>query len=236
VTDLVVIVPSRGRPHAVAELLDAFRDTCTAETQVVVAVDDNDPMLPKYPYANTCLVPKATNMVRALNFAAAGIVGGREATPTEMAWAGEVPFAVGFMGDDHRPRTVGWDQRYLDRLHRLKTGMVYGNDLLQCERLPTQVAMTSDIIRALGYMAPEQLSHLYVDNAWLALGTELGRISYLPDVVIEHLHPIAAKGEWDEGYERVNNATAYARDRAVFGQWLRLQLPNDVQRIRQVMA
>jgi hypothetical protein len=228
VTDLVVIIPSRSRPDAVVELLDAFAATCPAETQVALAVDKDDPKLDGYgqlAHRLLCRVEQAEgNMVTALNSAATHV-----ATKYK-------PFAIGFMGDDHRPRTQGWDQAYLDELRKLGTGIVYGNDLLQCEKLPTQVAMTSDIVRALGYMAPRDLTHLYVDNAWLALGTELDRISYLPEVVVEHMHPVARKGEWDDGYVRVNSAALFARDKAMFGRWLRFDLARDVERVRQVMA
>ncbi len=42
-SDLVVIVPSRGRPHTMAEMARAFDETCTAGTRLVFAIDDDDP-------------------------------------------------------------------------------------------------------------------------------------------------------------------------------------------------
>jgi hypothetical protein len=36
------------------------------------------------------------------------------------------------------------------------------------------------------------------------------------DVVIEHMHPIAGKAEWDEGYIRVNDGSMYATDAKSF--------------------
>ena len=227
-SDLVVIVPSRGRPRAAHELAEAFAQTSTADTALVFAVDDTDPTRDAYavPHAFACVTISAhTSMVDALNKHAAG-------------WAklgdGLRPYAVGFMGDDHRPRTKGWDARYLDELRQLGTGMVFGDDLVQHEALPTQVAMTADIVRTLGYMAPPALTHMYVDNAWLALGRELDRIRYLPDVVVEHLHPVAGTAEWDDGYRRVNAAGMYARDRAMYLRWLRDDLPGAVESLLAV--
>ena len=69
--------------------------------------------------------------------------------------------------------------------------------------LPTAVFITSDIIRALGYMAPPCLKHMYLDNYWKALGEGAGCLRYLPDVVIEHMHPEAGKADVDAGYEDV---------------------------------
>jgi len=121
-------------------------------------------------------------------------------------------FAVGFMGDDHRPRTVGWDAAYLNVLYNLGTGLVYGNDLLQGEIIPTQVAMTTDIPKTLGYMIPREFQHLFVDNVWKDWGNGIQRLEYLPDVVIEHLHPLAGKAVMDGNYEAVNSGAIATAD------------------------
>lgn len=227
--DLVVVVPSRGRPQQAGELLDAFGRTCTAGTRVMLAVDSDDPALPDY---RTVAYPRAAllqgahqSMVHALNQAAAAV--------TEIP---ETPFAVGFMGDDHRPRTIGWDRAYLDALAELGTGIVYGNDLLQGERIPTQCAMTADIIRTLGWMAPPVLTHLYVDDYWATLGRSLGRLLYLPDVVVEHCHPFAGTGRWDAGYQRVNAQAMYDRDRAAYETYATGHLADDVAKVQALLG
>lgn len=201
--DLTVIVPSRGRPAAVQPLTEAFKATCTADTRLLFSIDDNDDAGDKYIAATmgtsfpvAPVAGRNASMVEALN---------RVAVTVDS-------FAIGFMGDDHLPRSVGWDKSYLDALREMSTGIVYGDDLLQGERIPTQVAMTADIVKALGWMAPPTLTHLYVDNFWLDLGQAAGCIRYLPDVIIEHRHPIAGKATWDAGYARVNDASMYQRD------------------------
>jgi hypothetical protein len=202
-----------------------FDQTCTGNTRLVFVVNENDPTKDAYgevfhalsygrpQWVEVCYAD-ASNMVEALNLAAVNIA------ISGMGWGRPAPFAVGFMGDDHRPRTKGWDSRYVTALREMGTGIVYGDDLLQHEALPTQCAMTSDIIQALGYMAPPQLTHLYVDNFWLALGRAAGCIQYLQDVVVEHLHPIAAKAEWDEGHLRVNAQEMHEKDNAAYRNWL----------------
>lgn len=200
-SDLVVIVPSRGRPNAVAELADAFVETCTAGTALIVAVDGDDPA----PYPKSALrVQESGTMVSALNLAA--------------AYALETlsPLAIGFMGDDHRPRTHGWDKAYVDALRELGTGIVYGDDLLQGAILPTQFAMTADIVRALGFVAPPTQKHLFVDNYLKDLGQQARCLRYLPDVIVEHVHPVAGKVGWDEGHQRVNAPAMYNHDRIAY--------------------
>jgi hypothetical protein len=77
---------------------------------------------------------------------------------------------------------------------------------------------------------------MYVDNAWLALGRAIGRIRYLPDVVVEHVHPVAGKAQWDEGYARVNAREMYARDKQVYDRWLAESLPAEAARLRRAMS
>jgi len=218
--ELVVIVPSRGRPEAVAELAAAFSETCTARTRLVFAIDDDDPAGHLYLMAVVDRVREsgqslgirsdsANSMVEALNQAARAVVG-----------AEHPPYAVAFLGDDHRPRTRGWDTEYLTALRQLGSGLVYGDDLVRGEALPTQVAMTADIVRALGWMAPPVLGHLYVDDFWRNLGVHAGCIRYLRHVIVEHLHPVAGTAELDAGYERVNAPEVYARDEAAWRRFI----------------
>lgn len=224
--DLVVIVPSRGRPGALRELAEAFRDTCATETYLAFVVDENDSTLPEYRRAaaeirGLCSIieaPAPSSMVKSLNYAAAIL-------------APQFP-AVAFMGDDHRPRTRGWDVHYLFALEELGTGIVYGDDGLQGENLPTQVAMTSDIVRELGWMAPPGLKHLYVDNVWKSLGIAAECLRYLPDVLVEHMHPFAGKAEVDDGYARVNAPEVAEHDKAEYVRWLNVEASADVAKIR----
>jgi hypothetical protein len=218
-----MIVPSRGRPGNIARLQAAWDETAAGDSHLLVACDEDDPEL--LGYLDAC--PSVT-------------IGPRERMgPTLNRLAvQEAPgyFAVGFMGDDHCPRTVGWDATMVAVLREMGTGLAYGNDLLQRENLPTAVAMTSDIIQALGYFHPPGLIHLFLDNYWLGLGQQLGRIRYLPDVVIEHVHPLAKTAEWDAGYREVNSTAMYARDHATFLRWVREESPAALAKLRAMIA
>jgi hypothetical protein len=82
------------------------------------------------------------------------------------------------------------------------------------------IAMTSDIVTALGGMVPPNMRHLYLDNFWLRLGTDLGKITYCPEIIIEHCHPLIGKAEMDEGYKTVNAAEVYTADRDAFNNFI----------------
>jgi hypothetical protein len=215
VTDLVVIVPSRGRPQNIARLVDDWKQTGAWDdphAHLVVAVDDDDPTLLDY-----VAVDKGVTIARWL-----GMVGTlNEQALRHAGWPGlGKPWChVGFAGDDHAPRTPGWAERIRHELDEMGTGIVYGNDLFQRQNLPTAVFMTSDIIAGLGYMVPPTFRHLYADNVWKAWGEGIGRLRYLDDVVLEHLHPEAQKSEWDEHYIRVNSGQMYSEDGAAWEQY-----------------
>jgi len=123
------------------------------------------------------------------------------------------------MGDDHRARTRGWDNDYLEALETLGTGFVYGNDLFQYEAIPTQVAMTTNIPRALGYMVPPGFQHLCVDVVWKDWGMALNRLTYLPETVVEHMHPLAGKGKDDVNYKEVNSHLVANADIAEYARY-----------------
>lgn len=213
---LAILVPTRARPWSVARMHEAWRNTGAGEVaDLIWLVDADDPEFPEYAvqflarlpeWALALTMPEWHPMVRKLDIAAVAV-----ATDYE---------AVGFMGDDHVPRSTEWAHRYLAELRRLETGIVYGNDLLQRDKLPTQWAMTSNIVHALGRMVPAPVDHLFCDNSILALGRALRRISYLGDVIVEHCHPLAGKAEPDPQYERVNSDAQNQTDRRAYMTWL----------------
>lgn len=223
-TDLIVLVPSRNRPRAVRELAQTFLETCAGDTELVILVDDDDVDLEEY----------------LQDFREIGtyhlIVGPRRRIGPTLNWFApefaEQAFALGFMGDDHRPRTHGWDATYITALRGLGTGVVYGDDLIMGEQIPTQVAMTSDIVLATGHFVPDGMIHLWLDNVWKSLGEALGKLQYLPQVIVEHMHPIAGKGEWDASYIENNADAVFDADHARYLWWRENELPLWVEQIR----
>lgn len=206
---MAVIVPTRGRPQNAARLQRAFAETDSLNAVPMFVVDADDPELPGY-LARVGVGEITHILVHDSDAAGTGMTG-----PLNYA-AGILSHeydALGFMGDDHMPRTAGWDAHVLGALAGPGPAVVYGNDLLQGERLPTAAFMPSRLVRALGFMAPPVLGHLYVDNFWMELGLRTGGLRYLPDVVIEHLHPAAGKAGMDARYAAVNAPEADTADR-----------------------
>lgn len=223
--DLTVYVPTRGRPGNALRLQEQFYKTCTLNTRVVFILSEDDVSLLKYQnlYFSRIVKPERYGFVDPLN---AGYLMDRKETYS---------YAVGFMGDDHLPRTTGWDERAVAALKSMGAGLVYGNDKLQEHRIPTHIFMTSDIPLALGFMTLPRLQHLYADNFWLDLGNGLGRIMYLPDVIIEHLHPAAGKAAHDAGYQFSGDFNLDRSDRAIYHNYLIDELADDVRRVDSIL-
>lgn len=224
--ELLVICPTRGRPGNARRLAQAAASTSTAATRLVFAVDDDDPELPGYsdvprswaevtrPRVDMLMCGLWQPMAAKLNAAAVAA-----------AAVDPPPFALGFLGDDHLPRTHGWDSIMLGALRELGTGIVYGDDRIRGEALASAWVMTTDIVRALGAMVPAPVDHLYCDNAIMRLGAAAGCLRHLPGVVIQHLHPVAGTAPDDAGYRRVNSPDQYRRDGARYVGWAMRTLP-----------
>jgi hypothetical protein len=43
-----------------------------------------------------------------------------------------------------------------------------------------------------------------------------GCVKYLPNTVVEHMHPFAGKAEWTPGHRRVNTTQMYDTDRLAY--------------------
>ncbi len=212
--DLLVIIPTRGRPGAVPEIMQVWDDT-EATADVLFCVDKDDPELAGYKQqAESYQNMASAARVRFVYWARKRLVGTLNQAAVKNA--GDYRF-LAFMGDDHRPRPADqpWDERIRICLSG-GPGIVYGNDLLQGDAMATAVAMTSDIVQTLGYMAPPAMVHLCVDLVWLDWGHGTGRITYLDDMVIEHLHPAAGKAELDAGYEEANSEQQVSADSAAY--------------------
>ena len=211
---MCVVVPSRGRPENADRLAKAFIDT-NAEADLYIVVDNDDPKWNEYAknesYGMLPADNKTGGCATSLNTGAVLLL---DITKFPL-----YDYFV-FMGDDHLPRTQKWDQAFIQALNH-DAGIAYGNDLLQGENLPTAYATSREVVNQLRGMTFPGCIHLFFDNFVKQLGVDLGCLKYLPDVIIEHLHPVAGKAEMDEGYARVNQPKWYEEDLLTLQKYIR---------------
>ena len=224
--DLLVITPSRGRPERLRKMLDACRDLSRADTQVVVATDDDDPCSLAYrqvlrgrPGAWHYYGPRRTLCAWTNNIALSCLADFR---------------ALASFGDDHVPETPGWDALLLAALDRMGgTGIVYGDDKLMGENLATAPVVSSDIVAALGHLFEPSFEHMCVDVALMDIGRGAGCLAYVPEVITRHVHWCNNGAPMDATYaaaEAVKEA-----DRARYDIWREERMAGDIAKVRALI-
>jgi hypothetical protein len=228
---LDIIVPSRGRPENIDRLVSAMDATIDHDmTRLLVVVDQDDPKLRDYQTYMYADSPHWAKLEVQGRWARIGpILNGITATRSHGC------SHIGFLGDDHVPRTFHWDQYLVESLGG-RPGVAYGDDMFQHANLPTACIISSDLIRALGYFCPPGLNHLYLDNFWSTLGYAVGNLQYVPQVIIEHMHPLAGKAEVDAGYQYSLAADTLTEDGRRYGDFLSQRWPGDLMRMRVRLA
>lgn len=217
----LVILPTRSRPDSAERCINALKEH-SVMSDFVIAIDDDQADL--YPRLDgvTYEVNPRLRMNGTLN-----LVANKYADKYE---------TIFFLGDDHLVQTPNWDEYLYKAISSKGYGLAYGNDLLQGVQLATAVMMSTNIIRAVGYMAPPKLVHLFMDNYWMSLGKRLGTLWYFDKVIIEHLHPVAGKVAWDEQYMEANSTEVSNGDRDEFLRYVKEDFDNEFEKIKTALG
>ena len=213
----LVIIPSRSRPENITRAINALKENSVI-SDFCVALDDDDEA--NYPRIDGVIyeVNPRLRMNKTLN-----LVANKYADKYE---------TIFFMGDDHNPTTKAWDETLYGPIKSIGYGLSYGNDLLQGQALATAVMMSTNIIKAIGYMAPPELIHLFMDNFWMRIGSTIKSLWYFDAVIIEHLHYINGKATQDEQYKEVNSGEVFEHDQKAFAKYIEEQFDNDINKLK----
>lgn len=193
--EILIIVPSYQRQNKILGFYEAWKKTTSNRSEVVLVLEEKDE---EYPKINGVKIMKG-------NY-------GNIVISTNEAFYKYPDYKIyGFLNDDHILRTKGWEDVIIKTLEN--GGYAYGNDLLQKEKLATAVFISGDIVRKLGYICTPRLTHLYIDRTWNDIGNAIGKLYYLENIIIEHMHFTAGKSDKDEQYKRVNSD---------YGKWVKI--------------
>jgi len=224
---ILILCPTRGRPAMAREMAESFLATKPEQSMLCFVVDEDDPdshFQSLQDAIATLPVPLSLvglkGAVWPLNCARLS------ALETE-------PHTLAFLNDDHRFITPDWEQQIIEA--RQKYAVVYPNDCNNNESALTIPFFDARIAKALGFIAPPCLAHLYSDDFWFHLGYALHSIKYLPDCKIDHLHPFAGKREMDATTQAVNNDNVREHDRLAFYQYMATEFPGDVEKARKAI-
>lgn len=221
---IAILTPTRERPTGLLDMLGAIMSTTERSVTVYVGIDDDDRSYDDL-FIDTPIYKRVDGPQQQLT----GWINDLAKIALEDGHT-----ILGSFGDDHRPRTYGWDRQVAEAFDRVGSGLVYCADGLQDERLPTAPFWSADVVRALGWMFPPMLAHMCNDDLHLRLANDLGRRSYLPDVLIEHMHPSAGKAEMDAVY--LQNDTHIDVDREAFALFVASAEYRDcIERVRAIL-
>jgi hypothetical protein len=202
--NIAIIIPTRSRPSNIQRLHEQwFRitDTSISTDCIIVLDNDNEAEYPRLEGFRYIVVHNTVRgVVNPLNQAAIQVCNEYE--------------YLGFWGDDHFPQTTNWNSQFYNSLKsKGKYAMVYGDDGIQGQNLPTHIVMDSLIVRRLGYMGHPEFRHLYLDDFWKYIGNYFGTLIYMSEVKIEHKHYCVGKAPMDELYELNNSNIAFQNGR-----------------------
>ena len=229
---LLVLCPTHRRPIAARAVADSFEKTKTIpRTHLTFLLYEKDQDSPAYldsedtPTVNVILCPERL-MVPRVN-GALGLLEGYS--------------HVGWIADDNRFETVGWDAMVTDALSQ--TPIVFCNDVVSPGSKPSHVFMDARIPGALGWFLHPNLVSTFQDDVWATLGVGpdvdtsgplfngvvrgerkggVG-IAYLGDVRVPHL------------YIEKDNSKDFANDMLAYRHWVRHAAEGDIARARRVL-
>ena len=115
-------------------------------------------------------------------------------------------------GDDVEFKTKNWDKIIIEEFMKYddKIVLLYGDDLLQHERLATHSFVHKKWIEISGFWLPPYFVSDYTDTWLNEVATNINRKVYLPNVITEHHHFTAGKAEIDETTQnRLDNHIKY---------------------------
>lgn len=220
---IVIICPTRGRDDLHRMLAQSFLEKPHEHSRLVFVVDEDERN--RYQEVAGCeyLYRPSTGELGAtapLNWAAMQLV--------------DTADVLAMVGHDTLIRTREWEQIVSTAME--KSLLAYPDDCIQRGNLATNIFMDARIVKALGYMAPPSIRHLFIDNFWMQLGGALRSISYLPGVVFEHIHPIVGKRMWDETTTALNTRKAYHDGEAQFRAYMADRFEIDLAKVLEKMA
>jgi hypothetical protein len=216
------IVPTRGRPGGLSQLLDDFTATAVC-TDLIVCLDDDDPALDQYK-----VILSARRFARHTVCWHAGPRDSLAGWTNRIAGLHAADYeAVITLGDDHRPQTPAWDRKLLDAARAMGGGWAYGDDGVEHQdtpegwvtsQLPSAFLVSTTIVAALGWVMLPGCQHMYVDAAARDLGLATGRLAWLPEVKVRHDHYTTGRSARDATYE--HGQASWAADEAAYRAWL----------------
>lgn len=218
---ILIMCPSRSadgvRSKHLIRLYDSWINTTTGNSDFLLGIDDNDKH--NYPLLNNIILDvnkEQLTVVKKINY-------------LFKKYSSNYKY-IYFVGDDCIFRTSGWEDIFLEDAEKHKYCVYYGNDTIQEHRLPTHPFISINLLNQIGFMGPECLVHMFVDNFWMELGKIVNNLKYFPQITLEHLHPANGKAEEDSLYKK--NNSFYNKDMDSYINYINNFFIQDMKKIK----
>lgn len=208
-----LLCPSRGRPEAARELLASFDKTKTQDgVRLVFCVDSDDRTIADYPEPMVVGAPT-----------------GDPTGPLNRAALLSVADIVGFIGDDSRCETEGWDRMALEAL---KTpGFCWGFDGTAPDPRPTTIFVSRPIVKTLGYLALPTLKRGFFDVVWVDIAKWTGMARVI-SAMFSHDNSAGDPKSPNFRPEAQVPSEVIAADEAAYKTWRLTQAEQDIRKVR----
>lgn len=220
----VIFVPSRNRPQRFVTAVSSILQH-TSHSDIIACLDEDDHFLyPRMQGVQYAIGPKPIKLGlnEKLNRMARNYMNDYD----YILWA----------ADDTVVCTPNWDEKLIAAIKKVPMGISYPDDVIQREKLPSNgTCFDSSIVKALGYLAPPKLLHLYIDDFWKLLGDSLETLRYCPDVVVKHEHFIVDKSKFDFLYQETNSQERFMLDEQTFIEYQLVDFGNNVKKLKEAI-
>ena len=191
-----ILCPTRNRPQNLIRLVDSLVSTVSdiQNVELLVYIDDDDQE--SIPALSAIAERVNTNAVQGNK-----LIGSQMYNELVKMAKGDI---IMFAADDIVFGTPKWDvivQQEFDKFED-KILFVYGEDGFQHGRIGTHGFIHRHWVELLGYVLPPKLASAYTDEWVTELADRAGRRCYMPNLVVEHMHPAVGKAPNDETYTK----------------------------------
>jgi glycosyltransferase involved in cell wall biosynthesis len=208
-----IICATKNRPENIARLIKSARDTAT-DFEFVFVIDEGDSIDPQ---GYTVVINKD-------GFISLGALFNKG-----------VPYSKGdiymLCGDDVVFNSKDWDIIVQNKINSFtdKLCLVYGNDLLQGERMATHPFIHKRWVEILGYLNPPQFFADFGDVYLMDIARGIGRLIYLPEVITEHRHFANKKAVKDSTY---SNREKYKKESRVIYDEMKDLIKGEIEKLK----
>jgi len=222
-----LLCPSRGRPKDLERLIKSIATTATnpARIEILIYVDDDDPEKFMYilTHKNLTADPQITQL-----FNIDLLVDEPLRTPllnnilADRAKGNILMIA----NDDQVFVDKNWDIRIDEEVAKFPDEIycMWFNEGRYHETICTFPIVSRKWVDTLGYIEPFLFEHFNCDLWTWQIGKMIDRLHYIPDILVEHLHPDTGKSTADDTTERNLKGGRPERDRIIFAKFERYRV------------